>query len=85
MISEDIASGPETRLDHSGLLCGRSFITVKRTENTFDIDIRRGWRVPHSLVFSEGIIYFLICYYGESKECLKLVKILPDPLPQFTF
>jgi len=32
MISEekDLASGPETRLDHSGLLCGRSFITVKR-------------------------------------------------------
>ena len=30
MISkEDLASGPETRLDHSGLLCG-SVMTVKR-------------------------------------------------------
>ena len=31
MISEeDLPLGPETRLDHSGLLDGRSFITVKR-------------------------------------------------------
>ena len=27
---EGLASGPETSLDNSGLLCGRSFITVKR-------------------------------------------------------
>ena len=27
---KDLASGRETRLDHSGLLCRRSFITVKR-------------------------------------------------------
>ena len=31
------------------------------------------------------VIYFLISYYNKSKECLKFVKILPDPLPQFTF
>ena len=82
---EILASGPGTRLDHSGLLCGRSFITVKRDGKTSDIDIKRGWRVPHSLVFSKGITYFLISYYNKSKECLKVVKILPDPLPQFTF
>ena len=35
VISEDLASGPETRLDHSGLLCGRSFITVKRDRESF--------------------------------------------------
>ena len=29
---------------------------------------------------SEGVIYFLN-YYDESKECLKVVKILLDPLP----
>ena len=34
MISEDLASEPETRLDHSGLLCG-SFITVKRNRERF--------------------------------------------------
>ena len=27
---EGLALGPETSLDNSGLLCGRSFITVKR-------------------------------------------------------
>ena len=35
MISEDLASGPETSLDHSGLLYGRSFITVKRDRESF--------------------------------------------------
>ena len=28
---------------------------------------------------SKGVIYFLIGYYNKSKECLKVVKILPDP------
>ena len=82
---EGLALGPETSLDNSGLLCGRSFITVKRDGKTSDIDIKRGWRVPHSLVFSKGITYFLISYYNKSKECLKVVKILSNPLPQFTF
>ena len=35
---EDLASGPGTRLDHSELLCGRSFITVKRTGKAYEID-----------------------------------------------
>ena len=31
MISEeDLASGPETKLDNSGLLCGRSLLILKR-------------------------------------------------------
>ena len=34
-ISEDLALGPETRLDHSGLLCGRNFITMKRDREIF--------------------------------------------------
>ena len=34
MISEDLTLGPETRLDHSGFLCG-SFITVKRGSESF--------------------------------------------------
>ena len=32
---------------------------------------------------SKGIKYFFISYYNKSKEYLKVVKILPDPLPQF--
>ena len=27
----------------------------------------------------------VISYYNKPKECLKVVKHLPDPLPQFTF
>ena len=26
-----------------------------------------------------------VSYYGQIKECFKVVKILADPLPQFTF
>ena len=32
---EDLASGSGTRLDHSELLCGRSFITVKKDTDSF--------------------------------------------------
>ena len=34
---------------------------------------------------SKGVIYFLINYYNKSKECLKVVKTLLDPLSQFAF
>ena len=42
---EDLASGSGTRLDHSKLLCGRSFITEKKDKKASDIDIR-AQRVP---------------------------------------
>ena len=43
MISEeDLALGPGIRLDHSGLLCGRSFITVKGTDKASDIRHQKG-------------------------------------------
>ena len=32
---EDLASGPETRLDHSELLYGKSFISVERNREVF--------------------------------------------------
>ena len=49
------------------------------------MDIIRGQKeYPLASVRNE-VIYLLISYYNESKECLKFVKILPDPLPQFTF
>ena len=34
---------------------------------------------------NKKIIYFLIAYYNKSKEYLKVVKILLDSLPQYTF
>ena len=32
---EDLASGLEARLEHSGLSCGRSFTTVRRDGKSF--------------------------------------------------
>ena len=55
------------------------------TEKASDIDIRRGQKEYLLAGVGNGVIYLLISYYNESKECLKFVKILPDLLPQFTF
>ena len=82
MISEeDLALRPGTRLDHSRAFVKQSFIKVRNgTEKTSDIDIRRGWRMPPLLVLARKL-YTLISYYNKSKEYLKVVKILLDPLP----
>ena len=37
------------------------------------------------LVLARELYKFSIGYYSKSKECLKFVKVLLDPLPQFTF
>ena len=59
MISEeDLALGSRTRLDYSELLCGRSFITVKGTEKTSDVDIRREIESAPLTNLSKGVIYF---------------------------
>ena len=79
MISkEDLASGQGTRLDHAEFLCGRSFLTVKKGQRKLLTQTSEGgWRVPHLLVLEKGVIYF----FNKSKECFKVVKILPDLLP----
>ena len=53
----------------------------KGTGKASDIDIRRGKETAPLASVSKGVIYFLISYYNKSKECLKVVKILLDPLP----
>ena len=58
---------------------------IKGIEKASDIDIRKGQKEYPLASISNGVIYLLISYYNESKECLKFVKILPDPLPQFAF
>ena len=89
MISiEDLALGPGTRPDHSRAFVYQSFIKVKKgTEKVSDI--RMGQRVPpptmNLLALARELCAFLTSCYNKSKECLKSVKILPDPLPQFTF
>ena len=35
-----------------------------------------------SLILGKELYTFSIDYYSKSKECLKVVKVLPDPLPQ---
>ena len=54
---------------------------MKRTEKTSDIDIRRGVESAPLASVSKEVIYFLISYYSESKECLEVAKILLDSLP----
>ena len=49
VISEDLASGPWTMLGQE-LLCSRVLLSEKGTEETSDTDIRKGQRVPPSLV-----------------------------------
>ena len=40
---------------------------------------------PPLLVLARELYTFSVGYYSKSKECLKVVKVLPDPCPEFTF
>ena len=79
---EEFNPGPETRIHCSELLCNEILLKYKK-EKASDIDIRRGQKECPLASVSNGVIYFLISYYNESKERLKFVQVLPDPLPQF--
>ena len=57
------------------------YLSIKEIEKASDIDIRRGQKEYPLASVSNGVIYLLISYYNESKECLEVVKILLDPLP----
>ena len=49
---EEFNPGPETRLDHSKLLCNKVLLkSIKEVEKASDIDIRRGQKesLPASL------------------------------------
>ena len=50
-------------------------------EKASDIEIRKGQKECPLASVSSGVIYLLISYYNESKECLEVVKTLLDPLP----
>ena len=71
---EEFNPGPEMRLDHSELLCNRVYKSIKGIEKASDIDIRRGQKEYPLASVSHGVIYSLISYYSESKECLEVVK-----------
>ena len=40
---------------------------------------------PPSLVLARELSTFSVGYYSKSKDCLKVVKVLPDQCPEFTF
>ena len=40
---------------------------------------------PPLLFLARELYSFSTAYYSKSKECLKVVKLLPDPCPEFTF
>ena len=51
---EDLALGPGSSLITEELLCSRVLSKYEKTsEKAADIDIRRGWRVPHSLILAK--------------------------------
>ena len=77
---EEFNPGPETRLDCSELLCNKVLLKHKR-DKASDTDIRRGQKEYPLASFSNEVIYVLITYYSESKECLEVVKTPLDPLP----
>ena len=78
---EEFNPGPDTRLDLSELLCNKVLLKYKEIVKASDIDIRRGQKEYPLTSVSNGVIYLLISYYNESKECLEVVKTLLDPLP----
>ena len=80
---EDLALGPGTRLDGSlKSFCAAEFIKVtKGTERASDTDIRRGQKEYPLASVSNGVIYLLISYYNESKECLKFREKFTRPTP----
>ena len=58
--SEDLASGPGTRLDHLRAFVWQSFIKVRKgTKKASDTDIRRGMENAPLASVSKGITDFL--------------------------
>ena len=61
-------------------MCNKALLKYKG-EKASDIGIRRGQKEYPLASVSNGIIYFLISYYSESKECLEVAKNSLDLLP----
>ena len=58
----------------------------EKGQKASNIDIRRGdGECPPSLVLARELYTSSVGCYSKSKECLEVVKVLPDPFPQLTF
>ena len=75
---EEFNLGPETRLDHSELLCDKVLLKYKGDRESFWHRHQKG---AESVSVSNGVIHSPISHYNESKEWLEVVKTLLDPLP----
>ena len=78
---EEFNPGPETRLDPSELLCNKVSLKYKGDRESFCHRHQKGQKEYTLASVSSGVIYSLISYYSESKECLKVVKTSLDLLP----
>ena len=78
---EELNLGPEMRLDRSELCIIKFYLSIKEIEKASDIGIRRGQKEYPLASVSHGVIYSLIGYYSELKECLEVVKASLDILP----
>ena len=63
----------------------QKFLDCEKGQKKLLIQTSEGeWRVPPSLVLARETYTFSIGY-SKSKEFLKVLKVLADPLPQNTF
>ena len=61
--------------------CAIEFLKYKRDRESFWHRHQKGQKEYPLASVSIGIIFFLISYYSESKECLEVVKTSLDLLP----
>ena len=84
--AEDLASGQGTSVDHSRTSVQQSFIKVKKGQRILLAQTSEGGRkLPPSRALEKGVIYFFEWFCNKSKDCFKVVKVLPDPCTQYTF
>ena len=77
---EELNPGSETSLNYSELVCNKVLLKYKG-DKASDIDMRRGQKEYPFAGVSNRVIYSLVSYYSESKECLEVVKTSLDLLP----
>ena len=62
---EKFSLEPETRLDHSELLCNKVLLKHKRDRESFIPRHQKGTEECPLASVSNGVIYLLISYYNE--------------------
>ena len=69
-----LASGSRIRLDHSGLLGGRSFVIVRKDRESLWHRHQKGVESAPLASVIKGAIYFFD-WMSFSKECLKIINV----------